>query len=87
MATTIAADLTAWTRLLAFTGDAKALAGCEPKGAALPAPARPGPAHPQCPPTTTPDPRNLALGCCDRRGVRHHRRHPTTSLTIRPPTT
>jgi len=31
MATTIAADLTAWTRLLAFTGDAKVLAACEPK--------------------------------------------------------
>jgi Transposase DDE domain group 1 len=30
-ATTIAADLTAWTRLLAFTGDAKVLASCEPK--------------------------------------------------------
>jgi hypothetical protein len=27
----IAADLTAWTRLLALTGDAKTLAGCEPK--------------------------------------------------------
>jgi hypothetical protein len=27
----IAADLTAWTRLLALTGDAKALAACEPK--------------------------------------------------------
>ena len=31
MLTQIAADLVAWTRLLAFTGDAKALAGCEPK--------------------------------------------------------
>ncbi|MGK2852840.1 MAG: transposase [Microbacteriaceae bacterium] len=31
MATALAADLTAWTRLLAFTGDAAALAGCEPK--------------------------------------------------------
>ena len=31
MLTQIAADLIAWTRLLAFTGDAKALAGCEPK--------------------------------------------------------
>ncbi len=30
-ATTIAADLTAWTRLLAFTGDAAVLAACEPK--------------------------------------------------------
>lgn len=30
-ATTIAADLTAWTRLLAFTGDAAELAACEPK--------------------------------------------------------
>jgi len=30
-ATMIAADLTAWTRLLAFTGDAKVLASCEPK--------------------------------------------------------
>ncbi len=29
--TQIAADLTAWTRLLALTGDAKALASCEPK--------------------------------------------------------
>ena len=27
----VAADLIAWTRLLALTGDAKALAGCEPK--------------------------------------------------------
>jgi hypothetical protein len=27
----IAADLTAWTRLLALTGDAKSLAACEPK--------------------------------------------------------
>ena len=27
----IAADLTAWTRLLALTGDAKILASCEPK--------------------------------------------------------
>ncbi len=31
MATTIAADLAAWTRLLAFTGDATVLAACEPK--------------------------------------------------------
>jgi hypothetical protein len=30
MATAIAADLTAWTRLLAFTGEAKVLATCEP---------------------------------------------------------
>ena len=29
--TAIAADLTAWTRLLAFTGDAAVLAACEPK--------------------------------------------------------
>lgn len=29
--TAIAADLIAWTRLLAFTGDAAVLAGCEPK--------------------------------------------------------
>lgn len=29
--TTIAADLVAWTRLLALTGDAKPLAACEPK--------------------------------------------------------
>ena len=27
----IAADLVAWTRLLALTGDANVLAGCEPK--------------------------------------------------------
>ena len=31
VATMIAADLTAWTRLLAFTGEAAVLAGCEPK--------------------------------------------------------
>ena len=31
MATTIAADLIAWTRMLALTGDAKVLADCEPK--------------------------------------------------------
>jgi len=31
IATMIAADLTAWTRLLAFTGDAAPLAACEPK--------------------------------------------------------
>ncbi len=31
MATALAADLTAWTRLLALTGDAAALAACEPK--------------------------------------------------------
>ena len=31
VATIIAADLTAWTRLLAFTGDADVLAACEPK--------------------------------------------------------
>lgn len=31
MLTAIAADLVAWTRLLAFTGDAKVLAACEPK--------------------------------------------------------
>ena len=31
MLTQIAADLTAWTRLLALTGDAKILAACEPK--------------------------------------------------------
>lgn len=31
MLTQIAADLTAWTRLLALTGDAKILARCEPK--------------------------------------------------------
>ena len=30
-ATMIAADLVAWTRLLAFTGDAKVFATCEPK--------------------------------------------------------
>ncbi|MBF4163200.1 transposase, partial [Nocardioides acrostichi] len=29
--TMIAADLTAWTRLLALSGDAKTLASCEPK--------------------------------------------------------
>lgn len=31
MLTTIAADLVAWTRLLALTGEAKTLAACEPK--------------------------------------------------------
>ncbi len=31
IATMIAADLTAWTDILAFTGDAKVFAGCEPK--------------------------------------------------------
>ena len=31
MATTVAADLVAWTRLLALTGDAAMLAACEPK--------------------------------------------------------
>lgn len=31
MLTQIAADLVAWTRLLALTGDAKTLATCEPK--------------------------------------------------------
>ncbi|MDQ3406066.1 MAG: transposase [Actinomycetota bacterium] len=31
MLTTVAADLTAWTRLLAFTGEAAVLAGSEPK--------------------------------------------------------
>ena len=31
VATMIAADLTAWTRLLTFVGDAAVLAGCEPK--------------------------------------------------------
>jgi hypothetical protein len=31
MLTQIAADLVAWTRLLALSGDAKVLAGCEPK--------------------------------------------------------
>lgn len=31
VATMIAADLTAWTRLLAFTGDAAVLVACEPK--------------------------------------------------------
>ncbi len=31
IATMIAADLTAWTRLLTFTGDAAVLASCEPK--------------------------------------------------------
>lgn len=31
MLTQVAADLVAWTRLLAFTGDAKVLASCEPK--------------------------------------------------------
>ena len=31
MLTEIAADLTAWTRLLALTGDAETLAACEPK--------------------------------------------------------
>ncbi len=31
MLTQIAADLTVWTRLLAFTGDATVLAACEPK--------------------------------------------------------
>ena len=31
VATMIAADLTAWTRLLAFTGEAAVLVGCEPK--------------------------------------------------------
>ena len=32
MMTMIAADLVAWTRLLALTGDAKTLALCEPRG-------------------------------------------------------
>ncbi|GAA2440798.1 hypothetical protein GCM10010191_66030 [Actinomadura vinacea] len=31
MLTQIAADLVAWTRLLALTGDAQVLAACEPK--------------------------------------------------------
>jgi hypothetical protein len=31
MLTQIAADLVSWTRLLALTGQAKALAACEPK--------------------------------------------------------
>jgi hypothetical protein len=31
MLTRIAADLVAWTRLLALTGDAQVLAACEPK--------------------------------------------------------
>lgn len=31
LTTTISADLVAWTRLLALTGDAKVLAECEPK--------------------------------------------------------
>ena len=31
MLTTIAADLTAWTRLLGCTGEAKVLTACEPK--------------------------------------------------------
>lgn len=31
MLTQLAADLVAWTRLLALTGDAKTLAACEPK--------------------------------------------------------
>ena len=29
--TAVAADLTPWPRLLAFTGDARALTACEPK--------------------------------------------------------
>ncbi|WP_207793416.1 transposase, partial [Nocardioides acrostichi] len=84
--TMIAADLTAWTRLLGFVGDAAPLAACEPKALRyrfLHVPARL--VHSALSPTTQ-DPRVLALGGRDRCCLREHRRGPATRLTqpIRP---
>ena len=87
MLTAVAADLTAWTRLLAFTGDAKVLMVCEPKSLRyrfLHVPARLTHSVRR---RRLQNPRNLALGSCDRRGVRQHRSHPATRLTTRSPTT
>ena len=59
----VAADLTAWLRLLALDGD---LATAEPKTAAVPDAARPRPAHPRRPATPAPAAPPLAVGRPDR---------------------
>jgi len=86
MLAAIAAVLTAWTRLLALTGDARPLR-LRAQGAALPLPIRPRPPHSQRPLPTAPDPAIVALGSRSGRGLRQHRRHPRTRLNERPPAT
>ena len=57
------------------------------QGAALPPSPRPGPTHPQWTAASSANPAVLALGGRDRRGLREHRRDPTTRLTrpVHPP--
>ncbi len=86
MITQIAADLTAWTRLLGCVGDAVTLATCEPKAVRYRFPPRARPTRSQRTPTSPQDPGVTALGNRDRRGLREHRRHPATGPTwpVRP---
>ena len=73
----IAADLTAWLRLLALPDDPQ---GVRAEGAALPAPARPSPTHPRRPATTAAAARDLAVGRADQGRLRRHHRDPRTDL-------
>jgi len=76
---TLAADLTAWLRLLALREPLKT---CEPKALALPAPARPRPPDPRRPPTTAAATSDLAVGRPDQSHLRRHRRDPRADLTL-----
>lgn len=76
----IAADLVAWTRMLACTGDAEALALCGAQSTALPRAARRSTADPQRPTAPSEDPRNMSVGHCYRRRVQHDRRDAQTRL-------
>ena len=80
----IAADLTGWLQLIALDDD---LAKAEPKTAAVPHAARPRPADPRRPTTSTPPPDRLAVDRPDRRRLRHHPGHPRTHLTGTEPAT
>ena len=74
---TLAADLTAWLRLLALPGPPQ---GVRAEGAALPAPARPRPPHPRRPTTTAAAARDLALGRPAQGRLRRDHRDPRTDL-------
>lgn len=78
-AVAIAADLTAWLRLLALSA---ALAACEPKALRLPATARTRLDHPRWPATGAAVSQDLALGAGRRRRLRAHRCHPASRLTV-----
>ena len=71
---TLAADLTAWLRLLALPDDPQDVRA---EGAALPAAARPRPPHPRRPTTTAAAARDLAVG-------RRRSRPSSTPITAHP---